>query len=124
MCVIVDKGYTAGSMVGWSNVSYVHEQTKEGLHFAASSSPVNSTIFHIRPAAILLLDSSPVVNGGVVRSPKVVVTLALNHAQLLCLFFFFFVLSFLPLYVFQPPLPPTLFHLNSILFLLPHRAAC
>lgn len=105
-------------MVGWSNVSYIRKQKTEELHFAAPSSPVTFMIVHIRPTAILLLNSSP-VNGGVVCSPKVVVTLALNHTQLLCLFF---VLSFLPLCVFQPSLLP--FHPNSLFVLLPYRVAC
>lgn len=45
----------------------------------------------------------PAVNGGVVCSPKVEATVALNHAQLLCVFFFF--CPFLPPFVCVPTLP-------------------
>lgn len=109
-------------MVGWSNVpTYVNKE-----EFCTLGSSSSTLTFYIRPAAILLLVSSPAVNGGLICSSKMVVTLALNHAQLLCLFFFF-VLSFLSLCVSPhrlPPAPCSPFHPYSILFLLSCCVAC
>lgn len=112
MCIIVDKGCTAawlGRLMLLLVFMYVNKKDQ-------TSDPQPSCSATPRP---------PAVNGGVVCSPKVEATVALNHAQLLCVFFFyFFVLSFLPLCVFQPSPSP---HPKSLLLLplLHHRrAAC